>query len=196
MKTLFCIFSFLSINSNASTLYGDSIVKISYLVSHQLDSTDKNSVVSFPMILYIAKNSSRFVSPNKLYNDSVAKEGKGISIIKDGTTMTVKRVGNTKKTLVAEEYYEYIKNYSSNKNIILGSIAMQQYQIVDILPTIQWELEGQTKIIAGVKCQKAKANYKGRKWLVWYAPSSFYSNGPWKLGGLPGLILYAADEKE
>ena len=61
------------------------------------------------------------------------------------------------------------------------------------LPT--WEkLKGDT-IIMDLKCKKAVTQYRGREWTAWYAPAIKESEGPWKLVGLPGLILYAADSK-
>jgi hypothetical protein len=38
--------------------------------------------------------------------------------------------------------------------------------------------------------------FKGREYIVWYAPSIAYAEGPWKLGGLPGLILEAYDKED
>lgn len=54
-----------------------------------------------------------------------------------------------------------------------------------------WELLDGSEIIAGMECRKARANFRGREWIVWYAQDIPYSAGPWKLGGLPGLILKA-----
>ena len=35
--------------------------------------------------------------------------------------------------------------------------------------------------------------FKGRKWTVWYSAEIPISDGPWKINGLPGLILDAVD---
>lgn len=37
--------------------------------------------------------------------------------------------------------------------------------------------------------------FKGRRWIVWYSPEISSSEGPWKLFGLPGLILKAEDNR-
>lgn len=63
------------------------------------------------------------------------------------------------------------------------------------IPEIKWELiPGPTRDIGGHECLQAKAKFWGREWTVWYAPDIPISLGPWMLGGLPGLILYASDE--
>ena len=50
-----------------------------------------------------------------------------------------------------------------------------------------------TKNVLGYECIMATANYHGRYWTVWFTPEIPVDAGPWKLLGLPGLILEAVD---
>ena len=56
-----------------------------------------------------------------------------------------------------------------------------------------WTFGDGQKEICGYPCQEAKTSYGGREWTVWFAPSIPSNAGPWKLGGLPGLIMEAQD---
>jgi len=58
---------------------------------------------------------------------------------------------------------------------------------------ISWELLNETKNINSFKCQKARGNFRGRTYIVWFTNEIPVSLGPWKLNGLPGLILEAKD---
>jgi GLPGLI family protein len=59
------------------------------------------------------------------------------------------------------------------------------------MPAFNWQLvEGDT-VIAEHTCYKAVAEYRGQTWNAWYTPDITVNDGPWKLCGLPGLILCA-----
>ncbi len=57
-----------------------------------------------------------------------------------------------------------------------------------------WEVSDSTKNVLGYECTKAICDYHGRKWEAWFTPEIPINNGPWKLNGLPGLILEASTE--
>lgn len=58
----------------------------------------------------------------------------------------------------------------------------------------QWNiLEDSTKNVLGYDCLLATSVYHGRQWSAWFSPEIPVDAGPWKLLGLPGLILEAVD---
>ena len=57
----------------------------------------------------------------------------------------------------------------------------------------EWEITDSDSLIIGYNCQMATCQYRGHSWNVWFASDIPVSTGPWKLSGLPGLILKASD---
>lgn len=63
----------------------------------------------------------------------------------------------------------------------------------ELFKEIEWVLTDSTKNILGYECVRADTDYHGRHWTAWFAPEIPLQDGPWKLCGLPGLILEASD---
>ena len=53
---------------------------------------------------------------------------------------------------------------------------------------------GGEAVILGYRCQKATCHFRGRDFIAWFAPAIPVKRGPWKFGGLPGLILKVQDK--
>ena len=66
--------------------------------------------------------------------------------------------------------------------------------IYEKIPILKWELLSDQKKINNFNCFFAKTHFRGRTYYAWYIPSIPVSFGPWKLNGLPGLIIEAYDE--
>ena len=84
---------------------------------------------------------------------------------------------------------EYL--YQDGKWRITNVIGPEGCMTYDTTANQEWELLDDTAVVAGFECNKARTKFRGREWIVWYAPEIPYQAGPWKLGGLPGLILKA-----
>jgi len=56
-----------------------------------------------------------------------------------------------------------------------------------------WTLGTRDSTIIGYHCMQAFTTFHGRKWTVWFTTEIPVSEGPWKLHGLPGLILDAEE---
>ena len=77
--------------------------------------------------------------------------------------------------------------------ISVESIYPYRYETHEPLAEIKWELTNDTMTIATLLCHRATGNLYGKQWTAWYAEDIPTSAGPWKLRGLPGLIVKAED---
>lgn len=94
--------------------------------------------------------------------------------------------------------YEVFKNIPQ-KDILTYTDALHNdffFCYEENVPTFKWELAEGDTIILGYPCHKAICQFRGRIWTAWYALDLPFDNGPWKLGGLPGLILAASESQQ
>lgn len=93
--------------------------------------------------------------------------------------------------------WEFYKNYPvQGKTLFLDVIAPDSYQCEEAVETPDWQMvSDSTKEFLGYQCQMATTRFKGRQWTVWYTEDIPLDEGPWKLRGLPGLVLSAYDAK-
>ena len=73
-------------------------------------------------------------------------------------------------------------------------IFPHEYEGYEPTPDITWTLTDDTLTVSGYLCQQAMATFRGLEWHVWYTEEIPSSAGPWRLRGLPGLIVKAKSE--
>jgi GLPGLI family protein len=90
--------------------------------------------------------------------------------------------------------FAYYKNFVK-KDIICREVLFNRTVLIsDAYPDIKWDTSDTSKKeIANYSCKKAVGAYRGRIYTVWYTEAAPAPAGPWKLGGLPGLIVEAQD---
>ena len=84
--------------------------------------------------------------------------------------------------------------HPSGKTTVREFIFPHEYEGYEPTPDIAWTLTDDTLTVSGYHCQQATATFRGVKWHVWYTEEIPSSAGPWRLRGLPGLIVKAESE--
>jgi GLPGLI family protein len=92
-------------------------------------------------------------------------------------------------------YSEYFKDFSTNTltEYVHMPWGITSYQCSENISSQNWELHDDTLSVGDYLCQKATCRFRGRDFTAWFAADIPINNGPWKFGGLPGLILKVYD---
>lgn len=84
--------------------------------------------------------------------------------------------------------------YDIKKNTMWSNVLFRkQFYLKEISPKMNWKIEIESKKIGKFTCKKATTTFRGRNYIAWYTTDIAVPFGPWKLNGLPGLILEAYD---
>ena len=81
--------------------------------------------------------------------------------------------------------------YPEGQTTVREFIFPHDYEGYESTPDIVWTLTNDTLTVGGYLCQQATATHRGVAWTVCYTEEIPSSAGPWRLRGLPGLIIKA-----
>ena len=84
--------------------------------------------------------------------------------------------------------------YPEGQTTVREFIFPHDYEGYESTPDIVWTLTDDTLTVGGYLCQQATATHRGVAWTVCYNEEIPSSAGPWRLRGLPGLIVKAESE--
>lgn len=167
-----------------------TMTRIHYAVKFSLYEEQKTANED-EAILDIGSKVSHFYSRNSVareqIKDSVLAAGGSYYDVVDALGRSV--YPNTRMK------YQIWKNLPSRGMLTFTDTNLKRFRYTESLETPQWTLVGKDSIIADYPCQQAETFYRGRHWTVWFTPDIPVSEGPWKLHGLPGLILQAEDSE-
>lgn len=83
-----------------------------------------------------------------------------------------------------------------NKKLLLSGYTKTKSSLKEKLPEINWKIKDEFKKIGEYKCQKATGYFRGRIYTTWFTNKIPVPFGPWKLQGLPGLIIEVKDDRK
>ena len=158
--------------------------------------TLKNELRDDLLILQIGKEVSKCYSYYTFQCDSLRRTPDGAKVWSELFRRAIEKDGIYGDfPHVRMSTYVY-KNYPTGQMTITDRISSQGYRYADLLHAQMWTMGDSTREVLGYTCQQAMADFRGRRWTAWFATDIPVSDGPWKLGGLPELILEAYDERQ
>lgn len=93
------------------------------------------------------------------------------------------------------EFMTIYKNYPEGRLTHTEKICQDWFRYDEEMPELDWELTDSVTTVLGYECQSARCSFRGREWTVFYTEEIPIMDGPWKLHGLPGLIMKASDKE-
>jgi len=163
-------------------------VRITYSLSYIADSLKPEKVWEDRKILLIGDSVQQFYSEYQRSKDSVAtaarKKGKAF------------RPLNFFENIIPEGYDIYTYLVQEKRMVQEYITPLSAYRYWEAIEKPQWKISTDTCTILSYSCQKATARFRGRDWTVWFTMEIPIDAGPWKLCGLPGLIVKASDSRE
>jgi GLPGLI family protein len=176
---LLLVFAATSYAQNSKAVCG--FVKYSYI-------RIVNKTIQKQAILYFNDSTSKFI-----FDKTGFDENQETAMTNDGKSANVSFVS------VDEEGSCIYRNFN-NKEVIEREAKMgkifDSHLYNDAWIAIDWQITNDTATISKFKCKKAIGNFRGRKYIVWFTEQVPLPYGPWKLFGLPGLIIEAQDDKK
>ncbi|MDR6944098.1 GLPGLI family protein [Mucilaginibacter pocheonensis] len=165
-------------------------ILVHYKFTHVRDTTNRANAYSENMVLFVGANASSYKSYDRQLQNALFKKQiqEQLANSPDGRVKI-----QQKNTGSGTDYYQFP---GDKKLVRKEPILMNTYLIDDELPAINWHIGRDTVSFGELHCQKATCHFKGRDYTAWFCPDLPVHVGPWKLNGLPGVIIEAYDAKK
>lgn len=191
----------------------DSIsFKVLYEFDQRAEKDGKLYILTDTMALKVGKHISVYYDWQKIKRDSLVSEfmsneivnkGKQISVVQDAPLESKLGLGHQKLTMFDEskgETLEIFKNRFNNEIISIeeGPVdnnigTKRDLMLIETIPFQNWKITEDTMTVLNYLCYKATTSFRGREYVAWFTLDIPVNEGPWKLYGLPGLILKVED---
>lgn len=175
-------------------------VAVKYNVSNR--DSDRGVLVKSEMVLITNPQQSLYYNTMSQYVDSCESTPEGAAKLRE-IQMKAWRVVQPDGTVtydgrklgLAPEKKEFLyvqKNFADGEQTVYDYKGGGLFRYDEPLSEMTWEIkEDSVNNILGYECIMAESDYHGRRWKVWFTADIPLADGPWKLHGLPGIILKA-----
>lgn len=183
---LLLFFSIFVLNAHAQNT--DSIRIMAYYIATFKNYTDQTNLLTEERVLEIGNHHTTFYGRWQKRREDIVDSLDKVN----GSIQEMLRL--ISKYPTPRSLYAVYNNYPiQGKRTITDKIFKSFYYEEDITP-ISWTILSRDTTILDIPCRFATCTYGNRKWTACFASSIPVQAGPWKLHGLPGLILYARDD--
>lgn len=167
--TIVCAFHMIAYGQTKDSITHTLLVADYNYTCHTSDAEGKNVDISYGLTLQVAQNMACTMG-QKRHN---GENDKSEQLLYVPTTW---------------------QNYPQEKMTSVETIPPYRYLTEETMTKTNWTLHNEHDTICSQPCQKATGKYSGRTWTVWFAKNLPTRFGPWRLSGLPGLVMRAVSE--
>ena len=166
------------------------VLTVQYEMDALTDLSKPDARMQETLRLDIGRQASRFYSYTAFVADSVLSA----DLANGASSELIAQHANQYQSQWSEQTF---KNYPAGRVTTLDELAgdICRLRCEEPAEKPRWTLTQDTLTLLGYRCTRATTQFKGRQWSAWYTTDIPVSEGPWKLCGLPGLILKAEDDE-
>lgn len=170
-----------------------AILEVHYIKTWVADTLENRSYTD-PMTLRIGKTSAMFYPTKMMWADSLLQTDYALY---EKLHREMNPLGQSEYKPLGGMEREYLfRNINDGETMIYRVIAGEHYSYTEPTEMPIWQIQSETKELLGYSCQLASCDFRGRTWYAWFSTDIPVNEGPWKLFGLPGLVLEAYDSKK
>ncbi len=157
-----------------------------------LDIKDENTYIDW-QILEMGRHSHKYYSYFVWESDSLSTVDRRTNRSGRYSSKLLPRGRNGKGKWNELQYHVLIAENGTIRTYNRERLPQYEGYYDEPYPDQQWTLHSDTATICGCLCQKATCSFHGRDFEAWFTPEIPIRLGPWKFGGLPGLIIKVYD---
>ena len=190
-----CLSLFVTLNICAQIIEDkeSAILEVHYMKTWVADTLENRSY-SEQMTLRIGKTSAMLYPPKRMWVDSLLQTNFELH---EKLYREMNPPGHAEYKPLGGLEREYLfRNINDGETMVYRVIAGEHYSYTEPTEMPVWQIQSETKELLGYSCQLASCEFRGRRWYAWFSPDIPINEGPWKLFGLPGLVLEAYDSKK
>ena len=190
-----CLSLLLALNMTAQIIEDKepAIIEVHYMKTSVAD-TLKNRSYSDPMTLRVGKTSAMFYPTKMMWADSLLRTN---YVLYEKLHREMNPLGQSEYKPLGGLEREYLfRNINDGETMVYRKMGGEAYSYTESTEIPAWQILSETKEVMGYSCQLASCDFRGRRWYAWFSTDIPVNEGPWKLFGLPGLVLEAWDSKK
>ena len=169
------------------TIFDDAQYRAYYEKQYR-DAPSVPQAYHWMQVLQIGRNYQAFLDYGELRSDSIW----------NASVKARKKYGEfeAEKRAASKDTFSHLKLiFDRSKGMINAHemIFINKYRYTEPIPQQQWTMAQGDSTVLGYTCHKATTRFRGRDYIAWYTEEIPFPYGPFKFGGLPGLITCIYD---